>query len=276
MNQGFAFEVESGTTVTKDLTFTPTSAGEIPVSICRRSNDNGQYSYTPVVSGTVSVEQSKNYNLSSSITVEGLTSDFRVCTPTLKATVIVMNNGTYAYNREMIVRLFKKNGNDDNFYLQDYKLVRLNVGAGKEQIVQVEFTDVSPGNYLIACYHYNGGGLAYNGQSCEFDYKSDTETVTKGDANGDGRINGMDIVETVDCILNESYNQAADLYPVDTPDGAVNGMDLVELVDLVLSQDGSQNAPALRKVIQKSKIGYNTSTMKQGIYNKNHKKVTIK
>jgi len=247
MNQGFAFEVESGTTVTKDLTFTPTSEGDIPVSICRRSYANGQYSYTPVVSGTVSVVAARTYDLSLSITVDGMDSDGCVFTPTLKTTIKVKNNGAYDYNNDLLVYLLREEYGGYSYY-QDGKRISLNVAAGKEQTVQVEFIDV-PSEYLysISCsYYYTVGQMHYSSTDTFYYYEIDDAAITKGDANGDGRINGMDIVETVDCILNENYNQAADLYPVDNPDGVVNGMDLVELVDLVLSQDGSQNAPALR------------------------------
>lgn len=255
MNQGFAFEVESGKTVTKDLTFTPTSAGEIPVSICRRSYANGQYSYTPVVSGTVNVVAARTYDLSLSITVDGMDSDGCVFTPTLKTTIRVKNNGTYDYNNDLLVYLLREEY-DGNSYYQDAKRTALNVAAGKEQTVQVEFIDV-PSEYLysISCsYYYTVGQMHYSSTDTFYYYEMDDAAITKGDANGDGRINGMDIVEAVDCILNESYNQSADLYPVDTPDGVVNGMDLVELVDLVLSQNGSQNAPALRNGVGRNAV----------------------
>lgn len=68
-----------------------------------------------------------------------------------------------------------------------------------------------------------------------------------GDANGDGQINGLDVVQTVDYIVNQTYKLEVDLYPAGNPDGVINGMDLVELVELVMSQDGSQNAPAHQK-----------------------------
>ncbi|MCR4834887.1 MAG: dockerin type I repeat-containing protein [Bacteroidaceae bacterium] len=69
--------------------------------------------------------------------------------------------------------------------------------------------------------------------------------VAMGDANGDGRINGMDIVEMVDYIMERESDTfvfaAADL----TGDQKVNGMDLVELVSLVMAQGATQNvAPA--------------------------------
>ena len=72
------------------------------------------------------------------------------------------------------------------------------------------------------------------------------QDIEPGDVNGDGRINGLDIVEMVDHIMerpSENFNfDAAEL----TGDSTVNGMDLVELVSLIMSQSsGTQNAPAL-------------------------------
>ena len=67
---------------------------------------------------------------------------------------------------------------------------------------------------------------------------------TPGDINDDDYIDGVDIVEAVNLIMNNGYVQAADLYPVSAPDGLINGMDLVEEVDLVLSQPTGQNMPS--------------------------------
>lgn len=60
-----------------------------------------------------------------------------------------------------------------------------------------------------------------------------------GDINEDDKVNGMDIVEMVDYIMNNGYASTADLYPVGAPDGVINGMDLVEEVDLILSQENN-------------------------------------
>lgn len=72
--------------------------------------------------------------------------------------------------------------------------------------------------------------------------------VAPGDANGDGKLNGLDIVYLVDYIMGRPsdnfYVAAADL----TGDSKVNGMDLVELVSLVMSQ-GTSNAPARRAMM---------------------------
>ena len=66
-----------------------------------------------------------------------------------------------------------------------------------------------------------------------------------GDVNHDRRINGMDIVEMVELIMNRQYERAGDLYPSGNPDGVINGMDLVEEVELVMSQTAGNHAPAL-------------------------------
>lgn len=60
----------------------------------------------------------------------------------------------------------------------------------------------------------------------------------------DGIINGMDLVEIVDLVMSQGYEEAADLYPAEQPDGIVNGMDLVEEVDLVMSQTAEEGAAA--------------------------------
>ncbi len=76
----------------------------------------------------------------------------------------------------------------------------------------------------------------------DFTFDITVMDVAMGDANGDGRINGMDIVEMVDYIMERPSDSfvpaAADL----TGDSKVNGMDLVELVSLVMAQGA--NAPS--------------------------------
>lgn len=66
-----------------------------------------------------------------------------------------------------------------------------------------------------------------------------------GDVNYDRRINGMDIVELVELIMDSRFDRAGDLYPAGHPDGVLTGMDLVEEVELVMSQTSANPAPAL-------------------------------
>ena len=61
----------------------------------------------------------------------------------------------------------------------------------------------------------------------------------KGDVNGDGEVNGTDLVVLANIILDRSENRpAADV----NGDGEVNGTDLVVLVNIVLERDASRMA----------------------------------
>ena len=52
-----------------------------------------------------------------------------------------------------------------------------------------------------------------------------------GDINGDGTINVIDIVMTVDLILNNNYDSVADI----NEDGLLNVLDVVILIDWILN-----------------------------------------
>ena len=67
--------------------------------------------------------------------------------------------------------------------------------------------------------------------------------VEMGDVNGDGRINGLDIVDIIDYIMGRPSDNFVETASDLTADGVVNGMDLVKIVSLVLSQT-TQNASA--------------------------------
>lgn len=87
----------------------------------------------------------------------------------------------------------------------------------------------------------------------DFTFDITVMDVAMGDANCDGRINGMDIVEMVDYIMERPSDGflfvAADI----TGDGKVNGMDLVELVSLVMAQGAASPQPSPKgKGVQKA------------------------
>ena len=72
-----------------------------------------------------------------------------------------------------------------------------------------------------------------------------------GDLTGDGEVNGTDLVQIVNYILQGNYNEAADL----NGDGQVNGTDLVALVNLIMDAEPS-NA---REVMTRNNDISNTS-----------------
>lgn len=80
------------------------------------------------------------------------------------------------------------------------------------------------------------------------DYTFDVKVLglQPGDVNGSGSVNGSDVVDLVDKILDNPvvgnfYVPAADM----NADGKVNGMDLVRQIAVVMSQSSSQHAPAM-------------------------------
>ena len=82
----------------------------------------------------------------------------------------------------------------------------------------------------------------------DFTFGIEVADILMGDANGDGNINGLDIVEMVDYIMHRPSEDfqfvAANLHY----DNKINGLDLVELVSLVLEQGytpGASSAPVL-------------------------------
>lgn len=75
--------------------------------------------------------------------------------------------------------------------------------------------------------------MCYNGSWMEYEGSDDEQSVMKGDVNGDGEVNGTDLVAMTNMILGKTIkNTAADL----NGDGEVNGTDYVTLVNIVLGK----------------------------------------
>ncbi len=72
-----------------------------------------------------------------------------------------------------------------------------------------------------------------------------------GDLNGDGVIDGFDIVAMVQLIMEQGYQLEADLYPASAPDNVIDGFDLVALVDLIMAQPAPSHSPAMSALAEK-------------------------
>ncbi len=110
-------------------------------------------------------------------------------------------------------------------------------------------TDMAAGNYTALLKDILMSDVDKN-EITQPDYTIDIEVpdLTLGDVNDDGRINGLDIVEMVDRILQRPSDTfhflAADL----NFDSKINALDLVRLVKLVLNQGSTtsgNHAPAV-------------------------------
>jgi len=94
-------------------------------------------------------------------------------------------------------------------------------------------------NAEVWLYQVVGGGHDWPGSDGNMDINSSEEiwkffsqyTFNLGDINNDGFINVLDIVFTVNFILNNEYNSSADL----NLDNTVNVLDIVQLVNIILN-----------------------------------------
>lgn len=107
--------------------------------------------------------------------------------------------------------------------------------------------DVTPGDYEAKVMNIVMSDTAKTSLSQQdFTFTIEVPDLKLGDVNGDTYINGMDIVEMVDRIMQRPsdtfHAAAADL----NYDKKINGLDLVKLINLVLSQPISQTAASAR------------------------------
>ena len=90
------------------------------------------------------------------------------------------------------------------------------------------FFEVSPGGSIVFDYTQNGASMIARAQKYNYDY---FQTYDLGDANGDGNIDVLDVVSTVNIILGFSeFTPAADL----NQDGVVNVLDVISIVNIIL------------------------------------------
>ena len=82
------------------------------------------------------------------------------------------------------------------------------------------------GGYFGWCDPYCGGGMTYidNGYCQEVEYQL-------GDLNQDSNINIQDIIQIVDLILYQQYNNIADM----NNDQVINVIDVIQIIDIILN-----------------------------------------
>ena len=64
-----------------------------------------------------------------------------------------------------------------------------------------------------------------------FDFAEENDFIVSGDVNVDGLVNILDIVQTVNLVLINEYEESGDL----NGDGIVNVLDIVQLVNIILN-----------------------------------------
>lgn len=225
---GRQIEIDGGATVTLPFSYTPTSAGTKSLSLCRYVNNN----YVPFATGnvTISAPVIANLSITSSISnaTDGIVKENRfVINATIK------NNGSSAYNKNVIVPLFKlRNDNSGNGDLVAETKEGVSLQPGKSTDIELTFNNLEDGaTYFYYIYYYSQGVLTpvWGAQAT---VELEGTGILPGDVNGDGEVNVTDLIPLVNMILGiTEHNTSADV----NGDGEVNVTDLIPLVNLILN-----------------------------------------
>ena len=90
------------------------------------------------------------------------------------------------------------------------------------------FFEVSSNGNIVYDHTHGGSQMIARAQKYGYDY---FQTYELGDANGDGNIDVLDVVATVNIILGFSdFNPAADI----NQDNIVNVLDVISIVNIIL------------------------------------------
>ncbi len=109
-----------------------------------------------------------------------------------------------------------------------------------ENPVPISIQNMTFSNYANATLYVPAGSkAAYEAADYWKEFNEIIELPANGDMNGDGIINGIDLVAQTNLILADQYDAAADL----NNDGVVNGLDYVIMVNLIMSET---SAPAIQ------------------------------
>tara|TARA_Y100000994_G_scaffold223202_2_gene203935 strand:+ start:4263 stop:5495 length:1233 start_codon:yes stop_codon:yes gene_type:complete len=142
--------------------------------------------------------------------------------------------GAY-YSIEDGIELWVETNNCQNN--EEVFLPNTNLGDGS-YIINHRYFDCTD-NTEVWLYEVINGGHDWPGSYGNMDINSSEEiwnffnqyTFSLGDINNDGSIDVLDIVSSVNFILNNEYNNSADL----NSDNSINVLDIVQLVNIILN-----------------------------------------
>ena len=142
--------------------------------------------------------------------------------------------GAY-YSTEDGIELWVETNNCQNN--EEVFLPNTNLGDGS-YIINHRYFDCTD-NAEVWLYEVINGGHDWPGSYGNMDINSSEEiwsffnqyTFSLGDINNDGSIDVLDIVSSVNLILNNEYNNSADL----NSDNSINVLDIVQLVNIILN-----------------------------------------
>ena len=165
----------NGQTGDVEINFAPTAAGDITVTVtkgCRYDSEKEAYIYTSsdvVWTQKVTIEACTPQDLSVEIAVDG-EKNGTIEGTTINATVTFKNDGSYAYNDNVIIRMVPID--DDWNYLEEWTEVvkPLSVAVGASNQVAAQFSNLKKEQrYYMVVYYYSadedGSGCIIYGAS---------------------------------------------------------------------------------------------------------------
>jgi len=157
---GRHFDIDAGATETVDFTYTPKTAGTNEVGICTREYYDGSYSYTPFITGSVTIDAASEATLTMTPkTKNAVREDDQWVVKESKAIVSidVTNAGSTDYDNDVIVKLYKLHNQNQGSSAGTFRTA-LQLAAGASATAEVELTGLEDGaTYFYYVYYMSAG-----------------------------------------------------------------------------------------------------------------------
>ena len=223
---GRLIEIEAGATETLSFSFIPTTAGTKRLSLCTYKSG-----FIPFATCDVAITAPTAADLSITSHISNATNGI-VKDNKFVISANVKNNGSSTYNNYVMARLYKMD--DEGLGTGMGQIFEtLSLRPGQNTNVELTFNHLEDGaTYYYYMYYYSEGELIRSIRGDRATVNIDSETHIPGDVNGDGMVNGTDLVALVNIIMGQQTgSNTADV----NGDGTINGTDLVALVNKILN-----------------------------------------
>lgn len=148
--EGYA-TIEAGTSAPVQFTYEFTSEGTYNIWVTTDENGNSVIGHTQVqIAGTKPADNitGKGYTLKNR-------NGYTIYGSHIAGTVSLKNEGTIAYDDEIIIYLFKYNPNTGKYSSYKNQSVHLSLAVGETKNVAFDFSDIELDKYIIATFYLN-------------------------------------------------------------------------------------------------------------------------
>ena len=203
------------------ISYTPTKAGTKALKITADRSGNNVY-----CTGSVTVAAPSEANMSMTYHVTGANSsnNYTSSSGSLPFVVTIKNNGTNVYNDYVVGRLYKET-NEGNTLVKKIELP-FNILSSSQDKGYFTFENLEPGDYFAKFYYYNVVDLEQALYTITYHVKA------RGDVNGDGHVNSVDVTALYNYLLNGDSSNIVN-GDVDG-DGHISSVDVTSVYNILL------------------------------------------